>query len=309
MKIVFMGSPSVAVPALEQLIKDKYNIAAVYTQPDRPAGRGMGLTASPIKQAALKYGLPIEQPESLKPDTVLEKLASYKPDVIAVCAYGQILTQGVLDLPPKKCINTHFSLLPRHRGAAPVMAAILEGDEFTGVSIQIVRMKLDTGPLLASTAIPVNKWDTAGTLAPKLSIIGAHILGEALGGWLRGEITPVEQDEAKATYFGQIKKEEGEIDWTKTAEEIWRRVRAFNPWPGCYTQWKGKQLKINEAEPVTAEETGNPGTVINLGNNVGVNTGKGILKLKNVQYEGKKAMSAQSFIQGQREFIGAKLLS
>jgi methionyl-tRNA formyltransferase len=309
LRIVFMGSPQMAVPALEQLLKNKFNIVAVYTQPDRPAGRGQGLAASAVKETALKWGLAIEQPESLKPAEVLARLAGYKPDVIVVCAYGQILTQSVIDLPPQKCLNVHYSLLPKHRGASPVMASVLAGDEYTGISIQIVRMKLDTGPLLASAAIPISPTDTTGTLSPKLSIIGAHLLQEALTGWMRGEITPREQDESKASYFGQIKKEEGEINWTQPAVEIWRRIRAYQPWPGAYTYWKGKQLKITEAFPISGE-TGEPGTVVDLGNNgVGIITGNGILNVTGLQYEGKKAMPAKAFMQGQRDFTGSKLPS
>jgi methionyl-tRNA formyltransferase len=308
--IVFMGSPAIAVPALEQLINARYNIAAVYTQPDRPAGRGRSLAASPVKEAALKHGLEIVQPESLKPPDVLEKLASFKPDIIVVCGYGQILTKSVIELPRLKSINVHYSLLPRHRGASPVAAALLAGDEYTGVSIQIVRMKLDTGPLLASAAIPIKTYDNTGTLSQKLAIIGAQLLQEALNGWIRSEITPVEQDESKATYFGQVKKEEGEIDWNKPAAEIWNRVRAFQPWPGCYTLWKGKQLKILEAEPVVSDVRDDVGRVIEIGDSkVNVITGKGSLQLNVIQYEGKRAMHTHAFIQGQRDFIGTRLPS
>jgi len=310
LRIVFMGSPQMAVPTLEQLVKNGFNVVAVYTQPDRPAGRGQGLAASAVKETALKWSLPIEQPESLKPPEVLARLAEYKPDVIIVCAYGQILTHGVIDLPPKKCMNVHFSLLPKHRGASPVMASILAGDEYTGVSIQIVRMKLDTGPLLASAAIPISPTDTTGSLSPRLSIIGAHMLQETLTGWMRDEITPREQDETQASYFGQVKKEEGEIDWTLPTVEIWRKIRAYQPWPGCYTFWKGKQLKITEALPISVGGPGTPGQVIDLGNNeIGITTGGGVLKVTGLQYEGKRAMHAKAFVQGQRDFTGTKLPS
>jgi len=309
-----MGSPQMAVPSLEQLISNKFNVVAVYTQPDRPAGRGRGLTASAVKETALQRGLTVVQPESLKPPEVIGQLRGFKPDVIIVCAYGQILTRAVLEVPALQCINVHFSLLPRHRGASPVAAAILAGDEYTGVSIQIVRMKLDTGPLLASAAIPISPTDNTGTLYPKLAIIGAHLLQEALTGWSRKEIVPLEQDESKASYFGQVAKEAGEIDWTKPAVEIWRRIRAFQPWPGCYTTWKGKQLKISDASLVTmktGERTGAPaGTIIALNGKekgIGVAAGDGILKLNVIQYEGKKAMSAGEFIRGQRDFIGTRL--
>jgi methionyl-tRNA formyltransferase len=308
MRVIFMGSPQVAVPALEQLVIAKYNIVAVYTQPDRPAGRGRSLATSAVKEAALQHDLKVMQPESLRPPEVLAELAAFKPDVIVVCAFGQILPQKLLEIPPCQCLNVHYSLLPRHRGASPVMAAILDGDEFTGVSVQLVRMKLDTGPLLASAAIPIVPGDTTGTLSDKLSIIGAGLIEEALSGWLRGEISPREQDESKATYFGQINKEEGEIDWTRPAEEIWRRVRAFQPWPGTYTTWKGKQLKINEASMIAGETSGECGKVVSLNNNgVGIITGKGILHIINIQPEGKKPMQAASFMHGQKDFIGSKL--
>jgi methionyl-tRNA formyltransferase len=312
LRIVFMGSPQIAVPALEQLISKRYNVVAVYTQPDRPAGRGRGIAMSAVKNTALEKGIPVVQPESLKPPEIITQLAAFKPDVIVVCAYGQILTRGVLEIPPKQCINVHYSLLPKHRGASPVTASILAGDEYTGVSIQLMRMKLDTGPLLASAAIPISPQDNTGTLSSKLSIIGAALLQEALTGWLRGEISPREQDESRASYFGQVKKEEGEIDWNMPAKEIWRRIRAFQPWPGCYTYWKGKQLKINEAEVLPGGEEKETGKVIIIQGKqegVGIVTGDGILKTNIIHYEGKRAMSAHEFIRGQRDFPGSKLPS
>jgi methionyl-tRNA formyltransferase len=312
MRVIFMGSPQIAVPALEQLAAGKYNLVAVYTQPDRPAGRGNNLTASAVKEAALRHGIKVYQPETLKPAETLAELAALKPDVIVVCAFGQILPQGLLDIPPYQCINVHYSLLPRHRGASPVMAAILAGDEFSGVTVQLVRKKLDTGPLLASAVVPIDAWDTTGSLSEKLSIVGATLLDEALSGWLRGEITAREQDETQATYFGQITKEKGEIDWSHQAVEIWRRIRAFQPWPGSYTTWKGKQLKINEAEVIDTNIEEACGTVIRLPeykHGVGIITGQGILRVMNIQFEGKKAMDTAGFIHGQRDFIGSKLPS
>jgi methionyl-tRNA formyltransferase len=312
LRIVFMGSPWYSVPALEQLVNGKYDIAAVYTQPDRPAGRGRTVIASPVKAAALEFGLNVVQPENFRSTETVEQLAAFKPDIIVVCAYGQILTQSVLDIPPYQCVNVHFSLLPKHRGASPVASAILSGDEFTGVSIQLVRKKLDTGPILAAAAVPVSKEDNTGTLTEKLSIIGAHILQEALTGWLRGEITPLPQDDAGANYFAQIKKEDGEIEWNQPAAAIWRRVRAFNPWPGCYTTWNGKQLKINEAVVITGENSADAGRVISMPGNqdtAGIITGDGILVVSELQLEGKRAMKAAEFIRGQRNFIGSKLPS
>ena len=198
------------------------------------------MTASPVKEAASRWGLRVVQPESLKTAEALAQLAAFKPEIIVVCAFGQILPQAVLDIPPYQCVNVHFSLLPKHRGASPVAAAILAGDDYSGVSIQLVRKKLDTGPILATAAIPIASLDNTGTLSEKLAIVGAHLLQEALIGWRRGEITPRPQDEAGASYFGQIKKEDGEIDWNKPAVEIWRRVRAYYPWPGQLYLLAGK---------------------------------------------------------------------
>ncbi len=308
MRIVFMGSPGFAVSSLEYLLLDKYEVAAVYTQPDRPAGRGRSVIAPPVKEAALSRGLPVMQPESLKSEEAITQLTGFKPDVIVVCAYGQILTQSVLDIPPLQCVNVHFSLLPRYRGASPVAAAILTGDIFTGVSIQLMRVKLDTGPVLARAAVPISHQDNTGTLTGKLSLVGARLLTEALGGWLRQETVPQPQNEVEATYCSRITREEGNIDWHQSAVEIWRKIRAFNPWPGCYTTWRGKQLKIIEAVPLAEESgAGQVSALSGLEVGVGVGTGDGTLGLLKVQLEGKKNMSATEFIRGQRDFIGVVL--
>lgn len=310
MRIVFMGSPVFAVPSLEQLLLNNYDVVAVYTQPDRPSGRGRALAMSPVKEAALKWDIPVKQPASLKSTDALAELADLKPDVILICAFGQILTQALIDIPPRQCLNVHFSLLPRHRGASPVAAAILAGDEFTGVSIQLVKYKLDTGPVLAAASISISPDDNTGSLLEKLGIVGARLLQEALIGWLNSALVPLPQDESKASYFGQVKKEDGEIDWRLTAIEIWQRVRAYYPWPGCFTSWRGKQLKINEAFYITGDGKNEVGSVVALSSasgGLGIITGDGTLVVKNIQYAGKKAMSAAEFLRGQRDFIGSKL--
>jgi methionyl-tRNA formyltransferase len=307
LRIVFMGSPEVAIPSLEQLVCNRFQVVAVYTQPDRPAGRGRTLVPPPIKVTALGLGLPVVQPETLRTEEAVRQLAEFKPDVVVVCAYGQILTQAVLDIPPRQCINVHFSLLPRHRGASPVMSAILAGDEFVGVTIQLVRKKLDTGPVLARAAIPVAPQDNTGILMGKLSVVGANLLLEALTGWFRGEIAPLPQDEKESSYFSQVKKEEGEIDWKLPALTIHRRVRAFNPWPGCYTTWRGKQIKIIEAEALTEESSPGSGKVITLTGRegeLGIGTGEGVLGVKKLQLQGKKVVTAAEFMRGQRDFLG-----
>jgi methionyl-tRNA formyltransferase len=311
LRLVFMGSPQFAVPPLEHLLVSNYQVAAVYTQPDKPAGRGRGLLASAVKQAARARGLTVVQPDSLKAAGVVERLGGFEPDVIVVAAFGQILPKTVLALPRLGCINVHPSLLPRFRGASPVASAILAGDDFTGVSLMLMDEGLDTGPVLARAQLPVLARDTTGSLTAKLSWLGAQLLGEVLVGWSRGELAPRPQNESKATYCQPIAKEEGEIDWRQPAVDIWRRVRAFNPWPGCYTRWRGRSLKIIEAAPLEGGKSSGPGRVVALNSKAGfgVATGDGILGVWRVQMEGKKAMPAGEFLRGQREFIGAVLPS
>lgn len=308
MRIVFMGTPEFAVPSLERLVLNQYRVVAVYTQPDRPAGRGRILVSPPVKELALRLGLPVVQPVSLKPAEEVALLAELKPDIIVVAAFAQILPQSVLDIPAYGCINIHPSLLPRHRGASPVAAAILAGDKFSGVSIMLLEAGMDTGPILARAAIPVSPQDNTGSLTEKLSFIAASLLQETLTGWLKHEIVPQPQNEAEATYFARVNKEEGEVDWGLPTVEIWRRVRAFNPWPGSYTRWRGKRLKIIEAMPVTGESEAGRVLVLPGPEAVpGVGTGDGVLGLLRVQLEGKREMSAADFVRGQRDFIGALL--
>jgi methionyl-tRNA formyltransferase len=253
--------------------------------------------------------LTVFQPASFRSEEEIARMAEFKPDVIVVCAFGYILPQAVLDIPPYQCVNVHFSLLPRHRGASPVTAAILAGDEFTGVSIMLVRKELDTGPVLSMAAIPISPQDNAGTLTDKLALVGANLLQEALTGWLRGEIIPRPQDEKAATYFPQVKKGDGEIDWHLPAQAIWRRVRAYFPWPGCYTTWRGKQLKIIEAKVLSGEgkEAGRVVALPGQEGGLGVNTGEGILLVLKVQLAGKRVVTAEDFLRGQRDFIGSVL--
>jgi len=310
LRVIFMGTPEFAVPSLEHLVLDQYQVAAVYTQPDKPAGRGRTLVSSPVKRAALARELPVAQPVGFKKAEAVAQLADLHPDVIVVAAFGQILPQAVLDIPAYGCVNIHPSLLPRFRGVSPVTAAILAGDEFTGVSIMLLDKGVDTGPVLTRAQIPVSSLDTTGSLTAKLSLIAAHLLLEVLPRWVRGEITPRPQDEAGATYSGLLSKGEGEIDWRLSAIDIWRRVRAFQPWPGCYTRWQGRQLKIIEAVSLSGERGLEVGQAVALnkeGAAVGVGTGDGVLGILRVQLEGKRVMSAAEFLRGQRQLIGAIL--
>jgi len=307
-----MGTPEFAVTPLERLILNHHQVVAVYTQPDKLAGRGRSLLSPQLKRAALTWELPVIQPANLKSAEAVAQLAGFHPDVIVVAAYGQILPQSVLDIPAHGCINIHPSLLPRFRGVSPVSAAILAGDEFTGVSVMLMDKGLDTGPVLARAQIPISAQDTTDSLMAKLSLLGGQLLLEVLLGWSRGELTPQPQDDAEATYSNMISREAGGVDWHLSALDIWRRVRAFQPWPGCYTGWQGKQLKIIEAVPLDAEGAPEVGQVVALskeGATFGVGTGDGTLGVLKVQLEGKRAMPAAEFLRGQRQFIGAILPS
>jgi methionyl-tRNA formyltransferase len=310
MRIVFMGTPEFAVPALEGLVSGGYDIAAVYTQPDRAAGRGRVLEEPPVKKTALKLGLQVLQPANLKSAGTQTQLADLKPDAIVVAAFGQILPPSVLAVPPFGCINIHPSLLPKYRGVAPVPAAILNGDEFTGVSIMLLDKGVDTGPVLNSVTYHILPEDTAGILLEKLSHVGAQLLLDTLPKWFRKEIQPQPQNNTGASYTKMLTKEAGEIDWKLPAVDIWRRVRAYQPWPGCYTHWQGRQLKILEAVPMVGLAANEPGTVVAVkqgGAAFGIRCGDGVLGVLKVQLEGKKAIAAEDFMRGQQKIIGAVL--
>ncbi len=306
-----MGTPEFAVPALRGLIQSGYDVVRVYTPPDEPSGRGQKVSPAPVKKVAQGFGLNVHQPASLKSSEEVERLKELRPLVIVVAAYAQILPQAVLDVPSHGCLNIHPSLLPRHRGPSPVTAAILAGEEATGVSIMLMDKGMDTGPVLAQGRIPVLEWDTTGSLTAKLADLGAQLLTDTLPLWLEGKIEPQPQNNEKATYSTIIKKDDGRIDWADPAVELWRRVRAFQPWPGCYTTWGGRLLKIVETAPLPGRgeigrvlEIPGPGSVT-----VGVQAGDGILGLVSVQLEGKRVMSGNEFSRGQRGFIGSVLPS
>jgi len=311
LRVIFMGTPQFAVPSLESLVANRHQVTAVYTQPDRTAGRGRSLVAPPVKIAAQNLNLAVLQPTNLKDTGTVAQLAAFRPDVIVVAAFGQLLPSSVLAIPRYGCVNIHPSLLPGFRGASPVAAAILAG-ELTGVSIMLMERGLDTGPILAQETMPISQQDTTGTLTDKLSRLAAQLLPPTLESWLRGEITPKPQNDAGATYSGQITREDGRIDWHLSATDIWRRVRAYNPWPGCYTSWRGKQLKIIEALPLPGKSSLTAGQVVALDKEdaaFGIGTGDGILGVQRLQMEGKRAVSAAEFLRGQREFMGAVLIA
>lgn len=302
-----MGTPEFAVPVLEALA-DAHRVVGVVTQPDRPAGRGRRLAPSPVKQVALEHGLMLSQPHSLRTPEAVAQLSAWRPEVIVVAAFGQILPQDVLDIPPHGCLNVHGSLLPRWRGAAPVAAAILAGDEVTGVTIMQMDAGLDTGPVLAQREELIAPDDTQATLEKRLARLGAELLVETLVAYLAGSLLPRSQPGEGATYAGQLRKEDGWLDWSRPAVELDRRVRAFTPWPGAFTMWRGRRLKVLRAVPLPAWRGGvSPGTVVALAGGVVVATGEGALRLEEVQLAGKRPMDIGAFLRGQRDFVGSVL--
>jgi len=302
-----MGTPAFAVPTLEAL-GETYQVVGVVTQPDRRAGRGRKTRPSPVKRAALSRDLPIFQSRSLCTPEALAQLADWEPDVIVVAAFGQLLTQDVLDLPPHGCLNVHASLLPRWRGAAPVAAAILAGDEVTGVTIMKMDAGLDTGPIVAQHKEPIRSNDTRATLGERLSQMGAELLVKTLPSYLVGELQPQPQQEEKATFAERLHKEDGQLDWTDSAVELDQRIRAFSPWPGTFTFWGGKRLKVIQATPLPDwQGDAAPGMVFDLENGAAVATGEGALRLEEVQLAGKRAMDVTAFLCGQCDFVGCQL--
>ncbi len=305
-RLVLMGSPALALPTFEALAEE-HEIAAVFTQPDQPAGRGLRLTPTPVKRWAVARGLPIFQPRSLRRDPeAIARLRELKPDAIVVVAYGLILPPEVLRLPPYGCLNLHPSLLPRYRGPAPIQAALLNGDTETGVTVMLMTEEVDAGPILAMEREPIEPEDTAETLGERLAQRGARLMKETLRRWLAGEITPQPQDDSQATYCPRITKADGEIDWRRPAVEIERRIRAFTPWPGSYTFWRGRRLKIGRAR-VHPDLQAPPGRVVPADGGAAVGTGEGALMLLEVQPEGKRMMPIEAFLNGHPGFLGSTL--
>lgn len=302
--VVFMGTPEFAVPTLRALI-DRHDVIGVVTQPDRPAGRGGKIRMSPIKLLALEHQIPVFQPIKLRRGEAIKELKHWQPDVAVVAAYGQILPQTVLDIPAHGSVNVHASLLPRWRGAAPIHAAIRAGDAQTGVTIMKMDAGLDTGPILSQAAVPIPPDATGQSLHDTLAELGAKLLIDTLPGYLSGEIQPQPQPEEGVTYAPQINKEEGEIDWSQDAASIERLVRAFTPWPGTYTSFMGKPLKIHAG--TVASGQAQPGKVINHSGQVAIGTGDGLFLPTEVQLSGKKRVDIESFVNGYDEFIGTTL--
>lgn len=300
MKIVFMGTPDFSVGTLEAIVSAGHEVACVVTQPDKPRGRGKELQPTPVKQAALQHGLRVYQPRKVRAPEAVEKIRSYEPDVIVVVAFGQIIPQEILDIPRYGCINVHASLLPKYRGAAPIQWAVLDGEKVSGVTIMRMDAGLDTGDMIAKVEVPLDEEETAGTLFDKLSAAGAKLLVQTLPALADGTAVYEKQPEESPTpYARMIKKQDGEIDWTRSAEEIERWIRGMSPWPSAYTHLGQKTLKIWRAKTAEGQKDCTPGTVLEAGKEgFVVGTGNGALRLLEIQLEGKKRMEAEAFLRG-----------
>ena len=304
-----MGTPAFAVPVLAALLDAGHDVVAVYTKADKPTGRGKRSVASPVKRFAEEAGLRVLQPPSLRPHGVQDELASRAPDVVVVAGYGLFLPSAVLDSPPMGCLNVHPSLLPKYRGPSPVASAILNGDRVTGVTIMKIDEGMDTGPIVARREIVVGHQENALDLAERLFEMGADLLVEVLPRWVSGEIQAEPQDGSEATITRKLAKEDGHIDWRLGADEIARQVLAYHPWPGSYTEWSGRRLKIVEASTGSTEEAvPPPGTVLSLpGAELGIATGDGALLVRRLQLEGRRTVSGQEFVRGHPDFVGSVL--
>ena len=320
MKIIFMGTPDFAASALEKIAEAGHEITLVVTQPDKPKGRSGELQVSDVKACALKHGFPVFQPERIKLPENVAYLKNYEADIYVVAAFGQILSQEILDIPKFGCVNIHASLLPKYRGAAPIQQAIIDGEKKTGVTIMQMAAGMDTGDILLQREIPIDDNETGGGLFDKLSELGAELIVEALPKIERGELTPVPQDEELATKCGKLSKNMGKIDFNKSAVDIRNLVRGLNPWPSAFTRLDGKMLKIWVADAVddknAKEIAGNAEVLKNAAagsvsfvtkDTIGVATGIGTLVLKEVQLEGKKRMLVKDFLLGNKVEIGTKL--
>jgi methionyl-tRNA formyltransferase len=302
-RTVFMGSPEFALPTL-RLLAERYPVVGVVTQPDKPAGRGRVMTPPPVKVLAGELGLPVIQPRRLREPEAMEQLRQWQPELIVVAAFGQILLPEVLNLPPHGCINVHASLLPHWRGAAPIQAAILYGDAETGATIMVMDPGVDTGPILSQRRLAIAPEDTAGSLGEKLAASGAELLIETLPAYLDGALQPRPQPDGGDTYAPMLKKEDGLLDFTRPAEELARKVRAYNPWPGAYLLWQGEMLKIHQAHAAPAEGGDLPaaGQPVRLGALPALGTLNGLLVLDEVQPAGKKPMPGEVFLRGARNW-------
>jgi methionyl-tRNA formyltransferase len=296
---IFMGTPDFAVPSLKALLDAGADIKAVITQPSKPRGRNQAVADSPVKEFALSRGLRILEPTRLRDEDFLLELAAIKPELIAVVAYGKILPKAVLELPGLGCVNVHGSLLPAYRGAAPINWAIINGEEKTGVTTMLMDEGMDTGDMLLTEELLIDSAETAGELFERLKLVGAELLVRTVSELKTGKLTPIKQDESLASYARILKKKDGEVDWTLSATEIERRIRGFNPWPGAFTYLNGKLVKLHTGSSLAGDSEQKPGAIVELSNDgIVVNCGKGLLRITELQIEGKRRMRAADFIKG-----------
>lgn len=309
-KVVFMGTPEFAVSSLDALLDAGYAVVGVFTQPDRPAGRGKKLTACPVKARALERGCEVFQFEKVKTPEGVAQLKALEPDVIVTAAFGQILTQEILDIPPHGVVNVHASLLPRHRGSAPINWCILQGEKIAGVTTMLTARGIDTGDMLLKSETEIGALETAGELTVRLSEMGGKLLVETLEKHLSGEICPIPQEEAASSYEPMLEKEMGEIDWTRSADEIACQVRGLNPWPCAYTDYAAGRLKVYLARPVDCVGDLEPGTVVASSAKEGlvVACGQGCLELMEIQAPNAKRMTAKAYLMGKKIDVGTRFV-
>lgn len=299
MKVIFMGTPDFSVGTLEELIRAGHEVVLAVTQPDKPKGRGKEMQFTPVKEVALKHGIPVFQPKKIRDAESIEELRKYPADVMVVIAFGQIVPKEVLEMTPYGCINVHASLLPKYRGAAPIQWSIIDGESVTGVTTMQMDEGLDTGDMLLKTEVPISPKETGGSLHDKLAEAGAKLCVETLKALEEKTVVAEKQGETTTAYARMLDKKLGNIDWNNGAEEIERLIRGLNPWPSAYTMWEDKVMKIWEAEVVEGEEKGEAGTIVKVEKDgFFVQTGKGLLKITQLQIPGKKRMDAGAFLRG-----------
>ncbi len=308
-RVVFMGTPEFAVPSLDALLDAGYEVAGVFTQPDRPVGRGHKTAPSPVKVRALERGCEVFQFERVRRPEGVAQLRALAPDVMVTAAFGQILTQELLDIPKRGVVNVHASLLPRHRGSAPINWCILQGDAEAGVTTMLTDAGIDTGDMLLSARTPIGELETAGELTARLAQIGAKLLVETLDGYLGGRISPVRQDAAQATYEPMLTREMGQIDWTRPAAEVARQVRGLNPWPCAHTQIGEGRLKVYLARPLDRDSGAAPGTVVASSPKEGlvVACGEGCAELLEIQAPNARRMTAKAYLMGKTIGVGTRM--
>ena len=299
MRVVFMGTPDIAATCLEKIIADGFQVVGVYTQPDRPKNRGMKLFPSPVKEVALKAGIPVFQPENFREDAAVEELRSLQPDVVAVVAYGRILPQRVLDIPSFGCINIHASLLPKYRGSAPYQWAVLNGEKVTGVTAMYLCREMDAGDMIAASETPIGENETAGELLDRLAVLGANLLSETLEKFTHGPVAATPQDAAQATYAPMLDKSLCPIDWSKTAQQVHDHVRGLHPWPVATANLAGTDFKIHATRVLDVQTDAAPGTILALTKKgLQVACGQGAVEILQLQAQGGKRMAAPDYFRG-----------